>query len=99
MLIASIDLAYTPFINPASAKMTDVRMAKNRMTARLATVRVKPVKNIDTRSTMAPTKTPRMTPPETKPAIISHGGIGETSNSSIERAKNFDWKKVNEELA
>ena len=40
-----------------------------------------------------------MTPPATKPAMMSHGGMGETSISSMERAKNFDWKNVNELLA
>jgi hypothetical protein len=39
-----------------------------------------------------------MTPPATKPAMMSQGGIGDTSISSMERMKNFDWKKVNDEF-
>jgi hypothetical protein len=31
-----------------------------------------------------------------KPAIMTHGGVGETKISSIERAKNLDEKNVNE---
>ena len=56
------------------------------------------MKNADISITKVPTRIPRTTPPETNPAISSHGGVGDTRISSMERMKNLDWKKVNEVL-
>ncbi len=46
------------------------------------------------RKTRIPTVTPRMTPPPMNPAMIIHGGVGETRISSMLRTKNLDIKKV-----
>ena len=52
------------------------------------------VKNAETAITRNPMVMPLTIPPATYPAIMIHGGVGETSISSMLRAKNFAWKKV-----
>src|SRR3989338_758851 len=88
-----------PFTSPARENTSAVRIAKLKMTSALNTEIVSPVKKSEISKTSAPTITPRTMPPVANPATRSHDGVGETRISSMERMKNFDWKKVKELLA
>src|SRR3989338_4996066 len=94
----SRDFAYTPLTKPARENTSAVITAKRKMIAELKSEIWRPVKKMEMRSTSVPTNTPRTMPPDMNPAMSSHGGVGETSISSMPRKKNLDWKKVNEVL-
>ena len=96
ILMPSIDFAYTPLTRPASEKIR-LERKKNRIITRILK-RVRCVKKSDTMSTRRPMSTPLTTPPITNPAMMTHGGVGETRISSIVRIKNFEEKNEKETL-
>ena len=81
--MSSKDRAKSEFVNPANENKTAVRRAK------ATTIKIFAIcgwtKNIETASTIAPTRNPLTTPPAQKPAKITQFGVGDTSISSILR--------------
>src|SRR3989338_2677072 len=81
-----------PFTKPANEKIM-LEMRRNKKITD-GCVKGGTAKKTETRRTKMPIMTPRTMPPPTNPAMSTHGGVGETKISSIERAKNLDWKNV-----
>ncbi len=77
---ASNDFAKIPFTNPASEKMSAARNAATKIMNTLKMTRC--VKKSDTPITSTDTNSARTIPPDTKPAITTQLGSGDTKSSS-----------------